>query len=338
MFDTILRELKKLDETQGGISIPIQVPLDAEGYFDRRCPSTACQAGFKVLFEDWRNKVSGERAFCPICREQARATEWNTPEQRDYIQQVGVRHIQGIMGEALSQDATEFNRTQRPGFIQVSMSYKPGAPTLVVPISAAEELRQKFVCDQCGCRYSSLGAAFFCPACGRNSAENTFSQAIEAVRKSLAALPAIREAVQAYSGADAAENTVREIVENSLARTVGAFQRVTEALFERVPGSRSVHRRKNVFQSIAEGSELWRVTIGKRYDDLLTPAEMVDLIRSFQQRHLLAHCEGIVDQEYITKSGDQTYAVGQRLVVRIEAVHRTVNLVSKLTNELRKLV
>jgi len=134
MFDTILRELKKLDETQGGISIPIQVPLDAEGYFDRRCPSAACQAGFKVLFEDWRNKVSGERAFCPICREQAKATEWNTPEQCDYIQQVGVRHIQGIMGEALSQDATEFNRTQRPGFIQVSMSYKPGAPTLVVPI------------------------------------------------------------------------------------------------------------------------------------------------------------------------------------------------------------
>src|SRR5205809_302465 len=91
--------------------------------------------------------------------------------------------------------------------------------------------------------------AFFCPACGRNSAENTFSQTLEAVRKSLAALPAIREAVQAYSGADAA-----------------------------------------------------------------------------------------VDQEYITKSGDQTYAVGQRLVVRVEAVHRTVNLVSELTNELRKFV
>jgi len=113
---------------------------------------------------------------------------------------------------------------------------------------------------------------------------------------------------------------VREIVENSLARTVGAFQRVTEALFERVPGSRSIHCRKNVFQSIAEGSELWRVTIGKRYDDLLTPAEMVDLVRFFQQRHLLAHCEGIVDQEYTTKSVDQTYAVGQRLVVRVEAV------------------
>ena len=111
-----------------------------------------------------------------------------------------------------------------------------------------------------------------------------------------------------------------------------------EALFDRVPGSRSIHRRKNVFQSIAEGSELWRVTIGKRYDDLLTPAEMADLTRFFQQRHLLAHCEGIVDQEYITKSGDQTYAVGQRLVVRVEVVHRTVNLVSKLTDELRKLV
>src|SRR6266571_9167040 len=228
MFDNVIRELKKLER---GIPVSVSIPIDSDGYFDRRCPFEACQADFKVLMEDWKQKVSDAQVFCPICREEAKATEWNTPEQQEYIRQVGINHLQSIIGQALSQDANDFNRRQRPGFINISMSYKPGTPTLIVPISAAEELRQKFTCEQCGCRYSSLGAAFFCPACGHNSAESTFSQTIEAVQKSLAALPAIRQAVQAAADADAARNTAREILENSMGRVVGAFQRLAEALF-----------------------------------------------------------------------------------------------------------
>jgi uncharacterized Zn finger protein (UPF0148 family) len=335
MFDNVIRELKKME---GGSQFTISIPIDNDGYFDRRCPSEACQADFKVLMEDWKQKVSDAQVFCPICREKAKATEWNTPEQQDYIRQIGINYIQGIIGQALSQDANDFNRRQRPGFITISMTYKPGTPTLIVPISAAEELRQKFTCEQCGCRYSSLGAAFFCPACGHNSAESTFSQTIEAVQKSLAALPAIREAVQAAADADAARNTAREILENSMGRLVGAFQRLAEVLFERTPVATTTRHRKNVFQNLTEGSALWRAATGKGYEDLLTPAEIADLVRLFQQRHKLAHSEGIVDQDYIIKSGDTTYTVGQRLVIREGAVSHLAELVVKLTEELRKLV
>jgi hypothetical protein len=276
--------------------------------------------------------------FCPVCREEAKSTEWNTPEQHEYIRQVGINHIRGIIGKTFSQVATDFNRRQRPDFINISMSYKPGTPTLIVPISATEELRQKFTCEQCGCRYSSLGAAFFCPACGHNSAESTFSQTIEAVQKSLAALPAIREAVQAVADADAAKNTTREILENRMGCMVGAFQRIAESLFDRTPAATTTRRRKNVFQNLTEGSALWRTATGKGYEDLLTLAEMADLLRLFQQRHLLAHREDIVDQDYITKSGDTTYAVGQRLAIRDGAVSRLAELITKLTEEMRKLV
>lgn len=334
MFNNTRRELKKLDK----FSLAISIPLDKDSYFDRRCPSEACQADFKVLMEDWKQKVSDTQVFCPVCREEAQSTEWNTPDQREYIRQVGINHIRGIIGQALSQDAQDFNRRQRPGFINISMSYKPGTPVMIVPISAAEELRQKFTCELCGCRYLSLGAAFFCPACGHNSAESTFSQTIEAVQKSLAALPAIREAVQAAADADAARNTTREILENSMGRMVGAFQRIAEALFERTPAATTTRHRKNVFQNLTEGSALWCAATGKGYEDLITSAEMADLLRLFQQRHLLAHCEGIVDQDYINKSGDTTYAVGQRLVIREGAVSRLAELVTKLTEEMRKLV
>jgi uncharacterized Zn finger protein (UPF0148 family) len=335
MFDNVIRELKKMER---GISIPISLPVDNDGYLDRRCPSEACQADFKVLRKDWKDKVSDFQVFCPICREEAKATEWNTSEQQEYIRKVGINHIRGILGNALSQDATNFNWRQRPGLITLSMSYKPGAPTLIIPISAAEELRQKFTCEQCGCRYSSLGAAFFCPACGHNSAESTFSQTIVTVRKSLMALPAIQEAVQMAVDADAARNAAREILENSMGRLVGAFQRLAEVLFERTPAAIAIRRRKNVFQNLTEGSALWRVATSKGYEDFLTPSEMNALIRLFQQRHLLAHCEGIVDQDYLTKSGDTTYAVGQRLVIREEAVSHLAELITKLAEEMRKLV
>src|SRR5438270_8975005 len=209
MFDNIIQELEKLER---GIPVSVSVPIDNNGYFDRRCPSEACQADFKVLMEDWKQKVSDAQVFCPVCREEAKSNKWNTPEQQEYIRQVGINHIQGIIGQALSQDATDFNRRQRPGFITISMSYKPGTPTLIVPISAAEELRQKFTCEQCGCRYSSLGAAFFCPACVHNSAESTFTQTIEAVQKSLSALHAVRVSVQTCTAADGDENAERQLL------------------------------------------------------------------------------------------------------------------------------
>ena len=93
----------------------------------------------------------------------------------------------------------------------------------MVPISAAEKLRQTFTCADSGCRYSSLGAAFLCPACGHNSAAATYSHTIEAVRETLAALPGIRDAVQALSGRDAAANTIRQILEKAWFGLLGHF-------------------------------------------------------------------------------------------------------------------
>ncbi len=338
MFDNILRELNKIEQNGGMISVPVQLPIDEDGYFDWLCPSEKCQTEFKILMEDWNSNVSHAQMFCPFCREEAKATEWNTSDQEVYILQVGMDLIQSMIDNAISQDTRDFNRRQRPGFINISMSFNPGVSEIILPISAADELRQKFTCEQCGCRYSSLGAAFFCPACGHNSAESTFTQTIETVQKSLAALPAIRTVVQVTSDADASRNTEREILENSIGRMMGAFQRIAESLFDRTSAAATTRRRKNVFQNLTEGSTLWRAATGKGYEDLLTLAEMADLLRLFQQRHLLAHCEGIVDHDYITKAGDATYSIGQRLVIRETAVSRLAELIGKLTEQLRSQV
>lgn len=73
-------------------------------------------------------------------------------------------------------------------------------------------------------------------------------------------------------------------------------------------------------------------------EDFLSAAEWQDLNRIFQMRHLLAHRNGIVDQEYIDKSGDTTYSVGQRLVVKETTVAQFVELLGKIGQDIRQLI
>ncbi len=68
---------------------------------------------------------------------------------------------------------------------------------------------------------------------------------------------------------------------------------------------------------------------------MLTPTEWNELQRYFQQRHILAHKDGIVDEDYLKKTGDRQYQPGQRLVIKEADVMRFTDLVEKLTTALR---
>lgn len=328
MFD---ETIQRLEELEGGVQVPIQMPLDDKGYFDRQCPSEECRAEFKVLFDDWRDKVRDEVVFCPICRQESPSTEWNTEAQTEYIKNAAMAHLMGVVDDALHRDAEDFNRRQpRGGFITMSMSYTPDPTPIVVPPDVAEAMRQEYACELCGCRYSAIGAAFFCPACGHNSARSTFATAIQTVRAAIATIPAVREAVTAATDPDTAADTVRHILENGLVKLVASFQRYAEAVFLALPNASSFAVRKNLFQNLADSSQRWRDATGKGYEDLVTADEMRELRMCFQQRHLLAHREGMVDQDYIDRSGDHSYSVGQRLVVKEVAVLRLADMVEKL--------
>jgi hypothetical protein len=167
MFDKLLNELKKLEH---GVKIPVKLPVDDDGYFDRECHAETCHAEFKVLFQDWQEKVSDEKVYCPICCHEAPSGEWNTDEQHEYIKAIAVAHVQDVVHSALTDVTQRFNRAKRPGFVSISMSAKRGTHQTIVPVEAAKAMRQQFTCEVCGCHYTSIGTAFFCPACSHNSA------------------------------------------------------------------------------------------------------------------------------------------------------------------------
>ena len=317
--------------------VPIQLELDEAGFLDRLCPDERCGAEFKVLFEDWRDKVRDEAAFCPLCRHEAASTQWNTPAQNEQMMAEALRYAHGLINTTLSSAARDFNRSQgRGGLISLSLGYRPAALPVVVPAMASDLLRQTFECDVCHCRHSSLGAAFFCPACGHNSSVSAFQVSVDTVRKTLDALTGIRQSVCGATDADTAENSVRHILENSLVKLVSSFQGYAEALFDTIPDRAQFTPRRNLFQNLRESSDLWRAAVGEGYDDILSPQEYSRLEIYFQQRHLLAHTDGIVDQDYLDRSCDNSYALGQRLVIRSQTVGELADLVERLAHELRE--
>lgn len=324
MFDELLRELQRLE---GTTLIPVSLQTDVDGYFDRECPSEECLFEFKVLMDDWRNKVREEEAFCPFCGHTAEAVKWNTPEQAEHLQDAAIAHVQQRIGDAMVRDAKNWNRRQPANsFISMTMSVDSRPQQILLPPSAAEPMRLKITCAACDCRYAVIGAAFFCPACGHNAADLMFSQTVTGIRHALDALPNVREAI---SDRDSADTTVRLIIENGLQNTVTAFQRYAEVLYARFPASSAP--RRNAFQNLKEGSDLWNAATGKSYGRYLESTEQATLLRYFQQRHVLAHRQGLVDDDYITRTDDTTYRPGQRLVVREATVRDCLAIVEKLT-------
>ena len=97
-----------------------------------------------------------------------------------------------------------------------------------------------------------------------------------------------------------------------------------------------VKLQSNVFQNLFEGGALWKEAFGKDFEDYLSESDVEELNLYIQQRHLLSHREGLVDEDYIRKSGDQRYIVGQRIVVSEPAVRSCLDLVRRLGTGMQK--
>ena len=327
MFEEMIREFRRLRDSQ---QIPVSVPSDAEGYFDRECPSGECLFQFKIYVDSWRRIARDNEIFCPFCGHTDVSDQWLTQAQFEYLKKTVVHQIIQRLGRAIKRDVDRMNQRQsRDSLFTITMKVDNRIRHLPLPPAAAEPMQLKITCTKCACRYAVIGAAFFCPVCGNNDAELVFEQSLNGIRNVLNAREAVRVAI---ADQDTAETTVRLITENGLQNAVTAFQRYVEAIYAKLPNSSTA--RRNVFQNLTDGSNLWYDATGKQYSDYLDPDDLTVLKRAFQRRHLLAHTEGIVDQDYISRTDDPDYRPGQRIVIHASFVQECVDLIEKLASGL----
>ncbi|MHC2633958.1 RNA polymerase subunit RPABC4/transcription elongation factor Spt4 [Bradyrhizobium liaoningense] len=324
MFDDLIRTLKSLDGMK--VSVPAAVQADKDGYIDRQCPATECEFLFKVHEDDWRNVVRDEAVWCPFCGHEGASDKWWTHEEIERAKEAAFAEVKHQVNRAMRTDAERWNRRQpRNSFISMTMKVDAKPKEIVLPAAASDPMQLRIGCSQCACRYAVIGSAYFCPACGHNAAEHVFAQSLATIRATLDNLALIAGGLP---DRDTAENTTRLLIEDSLQRIVTAFQRYAEALFARLPAPPKA--RRNVFQNLTEGSALWLQAFGNGYDAHLDAGDLATLNRYFHQRHLLAHRDGSVDADYISRTGDTSYREGQRLVIRESAVRDALTLVERL--------
>lgn len=330
MFDDFIKQLKKLEST--GVSVPMQ--SDSEGYFDKECPNEACLFHFKVFGEDWTNLCKDEAIHCPLCGHQAPSKSWWTKEQIEGAREQALGVAKAAIRQGLSDGAKAFNRKQKPGLITMSMKFS-GGPTryTVMPVAAQEAMKLKIQCESCSTRFAVVGSAFFCPCCGFNSVERTFDDSLKKVESKLDNLEVVRSTLESLADRDSAELTCRSLVETGLNDCVVAFQKLMESLYLRIPETQKPPM--NTFQRLDDGSKLWRQACGEGYTEWVSADDLGELNTLFHRRHLLAHTEGFVDARYLQRSGDTSYKVGQRIVIKEKDVRRLVQLVRGLATQAR---
>ena len=113
---------------------------------------------------------------------------------------------------------------------------------------------------------------------------------------------------------------------------VSGFQSFAEQLYMRISEEAP---KRNLFQRVNDGSAAFESAIGKSYEDII--GDEVGFIQMmFQRRHLLEHKNGLIDEEYIRKSGDTSAVPGQRIVVHSHDLLRLIHLLDSLGSGLKE--
>lgn len=297
------------------ISIPIQP--DEEGFIGRECPISDCEGYFKIEFG---TGLKGENlpCHCPYCGHSASHDQFWTKEQIEYAKSVALRSITDALHRDLKK--LEFDHKPKGAFgIGFSLKVKPGKPT---PIHHYREkrLETEIVCGNCTLRYTVYGVFAFCPDCGLHNSIQILGKNLELAVKMLDVAATVET-----------DLAVR-LIENALEDCVSAFDgfgRETCRVCARKSADPAKAERVS-FQNL-EGA---RQSLSGLFNIDLAAGLVVDewkiAVRGFQKRHLLSHKLGVVDEEYIRKTGDDRAVVGRKVTIGADDIRELVRILGKL--------
>jgi hypothetical protein len=211
------------------------------------------------------------------------------------------------------------------------MKVKPGRPT-PIHYYREKQLETDVVCVNCTLRYSVYGVFAFCPDCGQHNSLQILDKNLEVVGKML----------DLVAGAE--KELAEKLIENALEDCVSAFDGFGRELC-RVYANRArnpARLEKMSFQNLEGARTHFLDLFGIDLSAEVAPDEWRAAAMGFQKRHLVAHKMGVVDQDYITKTGDTCAVVGRKIGIGADEVKGFVRIISTLaprvSDNLRKLV
>jgi hypothetical protein len=307
-----------------GSQFSISLPPDEEGFIGRECPGSECEGYFKL---QPGTGLRGENlpCHCPYCGHRAGSDKFFTKAQAEYAKSVVMRQVTGALLKDLR--SLEFNHRPR-GALGIGISMKvTGQPT---PIRHYREpkLETEVVCDRCTLRYAIFGVFGFCPDCAVHNSLQILNKNLELVQKLLA----IAETQEA--------KVAQHLIENALEDCVSAFDgfgRETCRVFaEKADLLKKVVEIR--FQNIASARARVKEQFSVDFAATVAHEDWKHIMRAFQKRHLVAHKMGVMDEDYLSATGDSPSLLGRKVSIAAEEVRELVVRLQFLGSELFRLL
>jgi hypothetical protein len=292
-------------------SVPTWIQSDEQGMWGRNCP--LCNKYFRT------NHIMGVTC-CPYCAVAGQDIAFISKEQRTYITAFYDAFARSYIGKQnTSLDMAEI--------------------TDDVPAwhYSEEKLQTHFKCaaTDCGSEADILGEYGYCPCCGRTNGRQLF---FDSMTKMLADWEAANKAIsdRKVRGESWEKMTVASL------SSLEAFAKHLRAKLLILP--MTVNRRKRLrelsFQKPLEADALlaqwFDIGLLRWAGDEFTPGRTVPepdvpfINKMIQRRHILVHNGGIVDQEYLERSGDTQARLGERIRIDSKEAKRFVNCVREM--------
>jgi len=304
-----------------GNSIPILIPADENAFTGRECPQQDCGGYFKIELGTGL-KGEGLPYHCPYCGHTAGHDHFWTKEQIKYVKSVALRTIT----DAFHKDLKKLELDHKPrgaGGFGISLKVELGRPTPIY-YYREKQLETEVVCVNCTLRYSVYGVFAFCPDCGQHNSLQILEKNLELVGKML------------DLAAGAEKLLAEKLLENALEDCVSAFDGFGRELCRlHANRSRNLTRvQKMSFQNLEGVTTTFSDLFGIDLSAEVAPEGWRAAVMAFQKRHLVTHKLGVVDQEYITKTGDTRAVVGRKIGIGADEVRELARIISKLAPRL----
>jgi hypothetical protein len=284
----------------------IEIQPDKDGYTGRECP--ACERYFKIKYGT--GLPNATECHCPYCNHIGAQNEFSTKQQIEYAASVALNKI----SSDLLTEMKKLEKSPDPNaFISIGISVK-GQPT---PIAyyLEKELEERVTCAACTLEYTIYGTFGYCPDCGIHNSLQIVNVNFDLVLKVLALVPGSSEEIAA------------KLIENALEDVISSFDGFGREHCSKLP-------LKVSFQNIAAAKDKLLSELGIDITDGLGIAQCNFICEQFQKRHLLAHKMGIIDEEFVSRTGCSASLIGRKISIREQEVHLLVGYLKIVASNL----
>ncbi len=291
------------------------IQSDEQGMWGRNCPR--CQKYFRTNHVNGVNDIT----YCPYCSQAATSLAFVSKEQRIYV----TAFYDALMRAVIGKTNTELNIAEI---------------TDETPAWHYSEEKQQvhFVCDTEHCQNETdiLGDGYgYCPRCGRTNGRKIF---LERMNEMSLRWEHTRMAI---SG-EAERGAVWEDMTEKCVKQFEAFAKHLRAKLLHFPMTSNRRRElegvnfQRPFQADESLTRWFDIGLFEWHGNPTIPKRSVPksalpfIRRMLQKRHILMHNLGVVDQDYLDKSGDTDVRLNERIRVSTEEIRRFIESIQAM--------